>query len=130
MVRYKILTLVDITRSQAHRSETDKVLVGQQANFNSLIQAIGIRANPTWSKDPEMHTGRLPEPHTGKCHHWTWEFDIEQDQIYFKNNDPVGLLVEDLNNVPVVPDLMNSADIHPAVFQTLGDRANTWISII
>jgi len=130
MPRYQIITLVDITRSQAHRSETDRIKVGQQANFNSLIQAIGIRSNPTWTKDPTLNTGRLPEPHTGKCHHWIWDFDIEQEQIYLKGSDPVGLLLEDLHNIPIVPNLLNTADIHPAVFQTTGPDPNTWVTII
>jgi hypothetical protein len=130
MPRYQIVTLVDITRSQAHRSGTDRIKVSQQANFNSLVQAIGIRANPTWHQDPTMHSGRLPEPMTGKCRHWIWQFDIEQDQVYVKDGDPVKLLIEDLNNVPVIPDLLNDSDIHPAAFQTIGDRSNTWIEII
>jgi hypothetical protein len=130
MPRYQIITLVDITRSQAHRSETDRIKVGQQANFNSLIQAIGIRANPSWYQDPKMHTGRLPLPLTGKCNHWTWEFDIERDDIYKKDDDPVALLKEDLHGVPIIDQLNNSADIHPSAFQTEGKNPNTWICIL
>ena len=130
MNRYEIITLVDITRSNANRSETDKIKLGQQSNFNTLLQAIGMRSNVEWSRDPEMHTGTLPPPHKGKANHWIWKFECERDQIFQKDNDPVGLLLEDLNNVPVIPDLKNSADIHPAAFQTQGDKANIWISII
>ncbi len=33
MARYTIITLVDITRTQPTRSETDKIKLGQQSNF-------------------------------------------------------------------------------------------------
>jgi hypothetical protein len=39
MARYKITTLVDITRTNPSRAETDVLKIAQQANFNSLIQA-------------------------------------------------------------------------------------------
>jgi len=128
-MRYQIITLVDITRSNANRSETDKLKVGQQANFNTLIQTIGMRSNVEWSQDPQRHDGLIPNQ-DGKAVHWIWQFDVERDAIFLKVNDPVGHLVDDLNNVPIVPDLTNSADLYPAAFQTQGSNINTWISII
>ena len=126
MARYKIFTFVDITRSNPLRQETDKIKLGQQSNFNSLIQAIGLRANVDWQQDPAMNTGRLPHPMIGKANHWVWEFETERDYLFLKDSDPVGLLLEDLNGVPIVTDLNNSVDITPAVFRTLGENPNTW----
>ncbi len=130
MNRYKIVTLVDITRSNANRAETDKIKVGQQANFNSLIQTIGIRSNVQWFEEPILHTGRLPDNLEGKANHWIWEFTVEQNDIFLKNTDSVGHLVDDLNAVPVVPDLNNSEDLNPSAFITKGPKSNTWISKI
>ena len=130
MARYQIKTLVDITRTNVTRSDTDEVRIGQQHNFNSLVQAIGLRANVQWDTDPSMHSGTLPKPFNGKANHWVWQFEVEQPDIFLKGNDPVGLLVDDINGVPVVPNLKNTADIHPAVFQTKGENINTYISII
>jgi hypothetical protein len=129
MERFQIITLVDITRSGASRSETNKLKIGQQANFNSLVQTIGLRANITWSQDPIKHTGRLPDPIDGKAAHWIWEFETERDTIFLKDQDPVGLLLDDLQGVPIVVDLENTADISPAAFQTKGVLTNTWIVI-
>jgi hypothetical protein len=128
MPRYKIVTLVDITRSNPSRSETNSLQKGQQANFNSLIQAIGIRSNLNWDTDPVMHTGALPQPLEGKATHWVWEFYTERDEVFTKGDDSVGLLLDDLNNVPVVPDLLNTVDIDPAAFQTRGSKLNIWVS--
>ena len=130
MARYRIVTLIDITRSRPVREETDKTLLGQQANFNSLLQAIGLRSNVEWLHDPKKHTGRLPEPATGKATYWTWEFDCERDEVFLQDDDPVYLLVHDLNHVPVITDLENSEDISPAAFQTQGNNINTWVTMV
>lgn len=130
MPRYKIVTLVDITRSDPARYETDRIKLGQQANFNSLIQAIGLRSNVTWDVDPKRHSGSLPLPLVGKANHWTWEFNVEQEDVFLKDGDSVGLLTEDLHNVPVVDQLNNSVDLYPAAFQTKGESANIWVTQI
>ena len=130
MARYKIVTLIDITRSRPSRDEVDPILIGQQSNFNSLLQAIGLRSNVEWVRDPKKHTGSLPDGIGGKATHWIWEVDCEREDVFLKDNDPVGLLVDDLHGVPVVVDLENSVDIDPAAFQTKNGNQNTWLTII
>jgi hypothetical protein len=127
MARYQIITLVDITRSNAPRSETNRIKQGQQANFNSLIQAIGMRSNIDWSSDPKMNTGRIPNQ-TGKANHWIWTFNTERERVFYKDaDDPVGLLLDDLNGIPVVDQLNNSVDLNPPIFKTKGDDINTYV---
>lgn len=130
MPRYKIVTLVDITRTNAKKSEGDQHRSAQQANFDSLLQAIGLRSNVSWNQDPKKETGRLPLPADGKATHWTWEFDVEREEVFLFNGDPVGLLINDLHCVPIIPDLENSAELAPAAFQTKGNNANTWLTLI
>lgn len=130
MARYKIITLVDITNPNATRSESDKIKLGQQANFNSLIQAIGLRSNVEWEVDPKKNTGSLPSPLVGKANHWIWEFEAERDEVFLKDNDATGLLKDDLQGVPVVDFLENNADLDPPIFQTSGKDINTWIYIM
>jgi hypothetical protein len=130
MQRYKITTLIDITRTQASRSETDRIKIGQQANFNAFLQSIGLRSNVEWTKDPVKFNGRLPEPFDGRAAYWIWEFEVERQDVYLKDDDPVGHLKDDLHGVPIVADLENTADISPAAVQTLGKYINTWVEII
>ena len=130
MARYKLITLVDITRTNPRRDETDSLRVKQQANFNSLVQAINLRSNIEFFSGPEFNKGRLPEPLTGKANHWIAEFEVEREDVFLKDGDPVGLLIEDLNGVPIIPDLNSSVDLNPAVFITSGKKANIWFTII
>lgn len=126
MKKYKLITLIDITKSDATRTEGDRIKVGQQANFNSLLQGIGMRSNVDWSADPKVADGRLPNG-SGKARHWIWHFYCEREDVFLKDDDPVGLLKDDLNGVPVVAQLNNTADIDPACFLTKGDKVNTWV---
>ena len=127
MATYKIITLVDITRTQPGRTETDKKKLAQQANFNALCQAIGLRANFYFSKDPKQEKGSLPHDLGGKAVYWTWQFETERPDIFLDGNDPVALLKQDLDGVPIINGLNNSADIDPAAFQTSGKKENIWI---
>ena len=126
MPRYRIITLVDITRTNPNRSESDQLKLSQQANFNSLLQAIGLRSNVQWMRDPIINTGGLPYDIGGKAKHWIWDFDVERDDVFQKDADSVGLLVDDINGVPIIPGLTNSVEIDPACFISKGDRANIW----
>lgn len=126
MKKYKIITLVDVTRSKATRTETDKIKIGQQSNFNSLIQAIGLRSNVEWTSDPKVSEGRLPDGN-GKSKYWTWVFYSEREGLWNKDGDPVGLLKDDINKVPILNNLTNDIEIVPACFITIGDNLNTWV---
>ena len=129
MARYEIITVVDITRTNPAREETDRIKLGQQANFNSLVQAIGMRSIVTWVQDPESHTGRLPIGQ-GKANHWIWQFDAEREDVFLAQGDPVALLVDDLDGVPIVDQLNNTVELTPAVFRSRGDNTNIWCSKI
>ena len=130
MARYQLITFIDITRSKPDRLETDKIKLGQQANFNSLLQAIGLRSNVEWVRDPKMYTGALPGALEGKANHWIWEFDCEREDVFLKDENPVGLLVADLHGVPIVSSLNNSVELSPACFICTGEKTNTLLSII
>lgn len=130
MPRYKIITLIDITRTDSAKKESNQLKILQQSNFNSLRQSIELRSNVSWIKDPERLDGRLPKGLEGKAVHWCWEFEVEREDLFLKDNDPVGLLKDDLNSVPIITGLTETAEIKPAVFQTKGNNINTIVDII
>jgi hypothetical protein len=130
MPRYRITTLVDITRTEPDKADPDDFRHHQQANFNSLRQAIELRSNVEWARDPVKHQGRLPEPLQGKAAHWIWEFENEREDLFLRDGDQTALLKEDLDGVPVIIGLEESAEITPAAIRTEGKNINTWIEII
>lgn len=130
MPRYRITTLVDITRTKALKTDPDQLRIFQQNNFDSLRQAIELRSNVTWIKDPERREGRLPNGLDGKSNYWYWEFDVELEDLFSKDGDKTALLKDDLNFVPIITGLNETAKIEPAAFQTLGDNVNTVVDIM
>lgn len=127
MSTYEIVTLIDITNSRLQRGVTDPLKQGQQSNFNTLCQTVGLRSNFNFARDPKQISGSLPYDIDGKATYWTWQFDTERGETYLVDNDPVGFLKQDLHGVPIANMLNNSVDIDPAVFQTRGNNPNTWI---
>jgi hypothetical protein len=130
MPRYRITTLVDITRTDAKKSDPNNIRINQQQNFNTLRQSIELRSNVTWHRDPQKHKGALPEPFEGKASYWTWSFETEREDLFLKDGDPVALLREDVNNVPVISGLEETVDITPCAFITIGEHFNTVVEII
>lgn len=127
MERYKVITLVDITRSQPSRNETDRLKLGQQSNFNSLMQTIGLRANVVDFVDPVYKKGTLPDPFDGKAAYWTFEFTVEQDNVFGTQDNPTLLLDQDLHGVPAVDQLNNTIDMKVSVFDTKSSNMNTFV---
>lgn len=130
MPRYRITTLVDITRTGFKKSDLDQHKINQQNNFNSIRQAIELRSNVTWNADPVKKHGALPEPFDGKAAYWIWEFETEREDLFMKDGDPVLLLKEDLNSVPIISGLEETIDLTPAAVITKGKAFNTFVEII
>jgi len=119
MPHYRLITQVDITRQNVNRDNSDSVLRAQQSNFNSLVQGIELRANVMWNQDPVLVENEETT--------WHWIFYVEQSGVFQKGNNPVGLLLEDLHNIPIFNNLPNTPNLtHPA-FKTRGADRNTWI---
>ena len=99
MQRFRIYTLVDITRTYVVKEYLDPLKKKQQDNFNTLHQTLEMRANIFTEKDPVrkmMKWGNKNEKT------WVWEFYIERDDIFLKDNDPAYLIRTDLEYVPFI----------------------------
>lgn len=121
MTRFNIITTVDITVTNPDRDETDQVRIGQQQNFNSLVQGIGIRSNLTYDREPQ----RIETDGEAK---WYWTFEVESVDVFRKGDDPAGLLLDDLQGIPIIRNLTNTATLTKPVLFTRGEDQNIWIS--
>ena len=127
MEKFRITTLIDITRTRPHRSDPSELKHAQQSNFNALLQAINLRGIVAADRDPISDEGRLPEPWKGKARYWTYEFEVERSESYANDLSPFGLLLDDLDGVPIVDGLNNTTNFDVPVFKTKGDKFNTII---
>jgi hypothetical protein len=122
MPRYNIKTFVDITRSNPDRDNDDPIAKGQQSNFDSLVQGIGLRANVSWVSDPTQEI-------EDEKKYWIWNFDVEQEDVFTLGDNPVGLLEQDLHLVPIIKNLTNEVSVKP-MFLTKGNDTNIWVSLV
>jgi len=116
-MEFELHTLVDITESGSHRGP-DKLAVSQQANYNTLIQVIGLRANPTPKKVIKTETNIVNDKlgfgsaYKGTQTYWIFKFEIDY------GSTSVDELVEDFDLVPFIQSLTESVVFDTAIFNT------------
>jgi len=117
---YKLYTLVDITHTGQHRSESGKeTLRWKEQNFQTLLQTLGIRANISFTNGPMATevSGRIVGFDTDEIIRvWRFDFNTDRDDLYEANGDPVGFLIEDFTLVPYIAGLDERMEQQYAVF--------------
>jgi len=117
---YKLYTLVDITHTGQHRTETGKEsLRWKEQNFQTLLQTLGIRANVSFTNSPIATevSGRIVGFDTDEIIRvWRFDFNTDRDDLYETKGDPVGFLIEDFTLVPYIAGLDERMEQQYAVF--------------
>jgi len=150
MHTYSITTLVDITengvlRNQfpfttksgelVHDGATLTIARNQQSNFTTLLQMLQMRSNITWEATPVKHTDSVANYRFGTAYegrHTIWQFtwQVEQLGVYEFDNDQVGGLVEDFDNIPIINFCKETAAFPKNVFNTQDPQyINTYFNL-
>lgn len=116
-MRFKLLTLVDITKTDARRGDQSD-LYKQQQNFFSVIQTISLRANPIIEADPVGSMQPVKDIGFGSefaGEQLVWSLSFAFDQSGSHNLE---LLTEDFNMVPFISGLTETVKFKEAAFNT------------
>jgi hypothetical protein len=90
----------------------------QQRNWETLTQILGLRTQLFELTNPVRdRTGTR----------WMFEFATETDGVFGDVTDPVSVLRDDANGVPMLLDLNNQSDVLP-VLRTSGPDQNIWFA--
>lgn len=73
----------------------------QQTNFETVLQVISLRAQPTVLYKPRIQI-------INKKKQWEFTFTVEFDGVYYGNEEELGLLKNDFRNVPMIINLDES----------------------
>jgi hypothetical protein len=99
MYFYTGVTLVDITATGVIRHTTaDETRRNQQRNWETVLQCIGIKAQPQLIEGPYCktvvidETTILPEIYFGEQRVWFFSFGVEYEDVFLVGDDPVGAL--------------------------------------
>lgn len=114
-MRIVIKTLVDVTKTGVRRKEQgDAVKLAQQSNFQTLQQIINIRSLIEENADPSVETikvdGQFGSKFKGEHKVWTYEFTIDRPEVFNDGTDPIGLLKEDFEKIPVIGALTETIE--------------------
>lgn len=139
---YSCATLIDITKTNAVRhysngmteSEADyNIKRNQHRNYQTILQVIGLRCQPTYLTDPILYTDQDlakfgDEYSILNGNVWRFDFGVEPEGVFDLPNKPLGLLLDDMHNVPIITGLTESVKIETAMLDTANtDTRNTII---
>ncbi len=88
----------------------------QQSNWETLVQVISLRTQPLNLRTVINESS------------WVMEFDTEYQDVYRINDDNIGLLKEDCNNVPLLVDLTEQKTMNGFIIIS-GSEQNMWFSV-
>lgn len=120
-MRFELSTLVDITATNARRGD-DPFLIKQHQNYLTVIQTIGMRANPIVKLKPIIEEKIINNlgfgsVYTGKHKVWILNFEFESDW-----NHSLEFLNNDFNSVPFISELTESVPFPIPAFNTVDEK--------
>lgn len=106
-----------------------------QANFDTILQCIGLRANPEIRKYPHkkyktrpLEFGFLIDEDIDLWY-WKFEFTVSQLSVYDNENDPLGYLIQDCHEVPMLTCGTEAIDL-PEFLDTTPELRNIYFKQI
>lgn len=126
MQSLEIKTLVDITQTgQTKFKSQDRLLINQQANWNTFLQVLSMRINPIFDGSPVKVTRALEPEEFGSDYKekeynvWEFKFQSERDEALTPE-----MLREDFDLIPVIKGLEESIINNNDAFRTTGMAQN------
>jgi hypothetical protein len=119
-----MFTLIDITETHARRGD-DKFRIHQQQNYQSVIQTIGIRANPIIINSSSSMQDVSAMSFGYKGNHKLWKLSFEFD---LTDAHSIEQLIEDMHMIPIIPELDET--IKTNAFYTKDHKINTVFSLV
>lgn len=128
-------SLVDITATGVIRDQTATTMArNQQRNWETLLQCIGLRTQPhNIQASDTVETANLSQYefgslYTGEHRIWTWTWTTERESVYDLPNVPIGGLLQDLEQVPIITGLTETAGFMLPIFYPYGTIKNIYIT--
>jgi hypothetical protein len=115
---FELFTVVDITETGARRGDP-RLLEHQQQNYLTVMNTIGLRANPTIVKAPHLYEKNIKfGKNISAKKVWRMVFDIEYGA------HSLDMLKLDFQLVPFIKELTENTKLNDPVFQTNGNDLN------
>ena len=129
-------SLVDITATGVIRgADADSEERNQQRNWETVLQCISLRTQPHNIAEPQAGMGSMKlfdfgDFYEGGQKVWTWTWTIESAGVYDLPGKPLGALLQDLEQVPIITGLNETAKFMLPIFYPYGTIKNIYIKQI
>jgi hypothetical protein len=115
-MNFRLQTLIDITETGTRRQSQDKFAYKQEANFQTVLQTIGMRVNLDYENSPSF------EQLTVKKN--TFDFIVNYEGAL-----TLEMLKNDFDLIPIITGLTETVQPDKALFRTAGKDKNIIFSI-
>lgn len=134
-MKIRIKTLVDVTRTDVRRKgQGDEQKLLQQQNYQTLQQIINLRNLIDNNDDPFVETrdvtGEFGSSYKGEHKVWTYEFEVDHNDAYNDGEDPVGLLKQDMEQIPVLGGLTETVPAPKMFVVNHKGKSNITIEVV
>jgi hypothetical protein len=138
MDQIEIQTLIDVTSTKINRNtQGNQQQIDQYKNFITLRQCIEIRSIIEYRDPPrveELDVKKLGfgSGFKGKQKVWIFKFQTDRSGVYLdENGDPIGMLLEDIHEVPIIKNLTETINIDKSIFDCKDPiKKNTIIKVL
>ena len=130
--RHRGYTLIDITKTDVTKFTPElERMRNKQRNWETVVQILGLRTQimsinqlKTETKDLSQH--QFGSDYQDKQRVWTFEFEVEFQNLYLKDFDPYGVLKYDFSHAPIILGLDETAQPPMPLFYTDGASKNIY----
>ena len=137
MIAIAVYTLVDITATGVLSNNEDvRMQRNQQRNWETIHQIINlrthahIRAVPASPKMVSMEHHQFGSYYRDSHKCWKFIFEISDIDVFRFESNSLERLHYDVNNVPIIKNLDETAALPDPVFYTEGILKNTYFKIL
>ena len=110
---YCLYTLVDITYTGQYKSRSDLERL-QQQNFDTVQGVIGLSGNLNYDAPPKVINADIFGAPKERC--WYFEWEMQSEQVFQVDEDPIARLKESFEYVPFITGLTETVKFDRPIF--------------
>ena len=134
--RHRGFTLIDVTKTDVTKYTPElERMRNKQRNWETVVQVLGLRSQIMGIRQLKTETVDLSgyqfgDEYTGRHRVWTFEFEVEFENLYLQNHDPYGTLKSDFSHTPIILGLDETAPPPIPLFYTEGPSKNIYFMAV